>query len=697
MKKYQTENIRNVGFFGHGSSGKTTLGEAILFDLGLVDRFGKVSDGNTASDFDPDEIKRQISIYTTTLPVEYKDTKVNILDTPGFLDFFAQAISALTVVDTAVFLVSAPAGVEVGLERTWKHADKCRLSRLFFINKMDKENSDFYKCLDQIHNTLPTTGTIVPMTLPIGSADKFKGIVDLVNMTGYTFNAKEKGKPIKVEIPGDMQDKVKEYRDKLVEAVAGTNDELTEKFLMEEELTQDEIRSAFAEGIKKGLIIPVMCGSAEANIGILSLLDTIVDYFPAPSEVSEITVKNPKTGDDVTVKPSAGEPLSGLVFKTTTDPYVGKLSMFKIYSGVLKSDKEVYNPNKDKFEKIGEIKSFRGKNHESIEEAYAGDIVTLVKLSDTVTSDTLCDKDRIVQFPEIPFPKPLMSMAVFPKSKGDEEKLSGGLAKILEEDPTFRLRRDKQTKEVVVSGMGELHLEIIIERLKRRFGADVELKIPRIPYLETIKGKTQVEYKHKKQSGGRGQYGHVVMEMEPLARGQEFEFVDKIVGGVIPKNFIPSVEKGIRKAMEEGCLAGFPVADVRVLLTFGSYHVVDSSDMAFQIAGSMGFKKGFMQAKPVLLEPIMNVEIIVPDSFAGDCIGDMNSKRGRIQGMEPIGGGMQSIKAQVPLAEMQRYSIDLRSITQGRGTFDMTHSHYEEVPAPIAEPIIASAQKNQED
>ncbi|MCD4784125.1 MAG: elongation factor G [Candidatus Eremiobacteraeota bacterium] len=692
MKRYDTAHIRNVGLFGHGSSGKTTLTEAMLFDTKAIDRFGKVTAGSTTSDFDPDEIRKGISLFTTVLPVEYRDMKLNILDSPGFLDFVSQVKSAMRVVESGLFLVSAVGGVEVGLERVWKFSCETNIARAFFINMMDKENADFDKCIDEINKDLKVDGELIPLQLPIGRGDSFIGVVDLLKKSAYAF---EDGKPIEIDIPEDMEDIVEEYVEKIAEAAAGDDEKLMEKFF-EGELTPEDITRSLLGEITEGRVIPVLCGSSDKNIGITNLMDFIIDFLPDPGHFKEIKGLKPETEEEILIHPDPSEPVSALVFKTTTDPYVGKLSVLRVYSGTLKPDIELLNPGKETNEKISSLMIFRGKDHEVIDQASPGDIVTLAKLSVTGTSDTLCDKSRPVEIPRIDFPDPLMSMSVYPKSKSDEDKLGNALSKILEEDPTIKVNRDKMTKETVIYGIGELHLNIVMERLKRKFGLEADLKTPKIPYKETLKSKTQIEHKYKKQSGGRGQYGHVYLELEPLPRDQEFEFVDKIVGGVIPKNFIPSVEKGVKRAMEEGFLAGFPVTSVRVKLFDGSYHTVDSSDIAFQIAASMAFKKGAHKATPILLEPIMDVEVVVPESFMGDCIGDLNSKRGRILGMDPLGDGMQSIKAKVPLSEMLRYSIDLRSLTQGKGEFAMKFSFYEEVPSQIAEPIIAEANKSDE-
>jgi elongation factor G len=634
-----------------------------------------------------------MSIYTSTIPVEYKNHKLNVLDTPGFLDFVAQAQSALAVVETGVFFVSGQAGVEVGLERIWKLAKDKKMSRFFIVNRLDKENSSFDKSIDSINEILKLEGALAPLHLPIGVAENFKGIIDLVEMKAYTYSG---GKATVGEIPADMKDAAEEHREKLVEAAAGVDETLMEKFF-EGALTEEEIRTGLAKGIKEGTLIPVLCGAAESSIGTDLLMDALVKYGPAPDQLGDYEAQKSRSDEKVTVKSTKDAPLAARIFKTTTDPYVGRLSFIRVYSGKMSGDMTLYNPNKDTDEKIAGIMIFKGKDHASVDEVEAGDIITVAKLTATETGDTLCSKDNPVQFAPIDYPEPLMSLAVYPKSKGDEDKLGAGLSKLTEEDPTFTVKRDTVTKETVISGVGDLQLAVLMDRLKRKFNVEVDLRTPKVPYKETIKGKTKVEHKYKKQTGGRGQYGHVVLEIEPTPRDAGYEFVDKIVGGVVPRNFIPSVDKGLRKALEEGVLAGYPFVDVRVALVFGSYHTVDSSDMAFQIAASMAFKKGIPDANPIMLEPIYEVEVIVPDSFTGDVIGDLNGRRGRILNMNPLGDGMQSIKALVPLAELRKYAIDLRSMTQGRGVFNMKYSTYEEVPAQLAEQIIAEAKKEQEE
>lgn len=691
MKRYATEKIKNIAFYGHGGSGKTSMVEAMLFNTGVIDRIGRVEDGNTAMDFDEDEKKRGMSIYTSLAPCQWKDYKINCLDVPGFLDFISEIKSSIAAIEGAVLFASANVGLEVGLERVWNEIEERRIPSILVINKMDKENSDYFKVVQEVQEKL--SPIFHPLHLPIGSFDSYSGYVDLLTLTAYKYT---NGKPEKIDIPKELTDKVEEYRASLIESAAEGDDELIEKFLMEETLTDEEIARGLKEAVKAGKLIPIVCASATKNIAVDALMNTVINLIPAPNEVAPHKAINVKTEEEVQVECSSKDPFSAIVFKTTADPYVGKLSFLKIMSGTFSGDAVVINANKDKEEKIAGLMVMRGKTQENIEEAECGDMVTVAKLADTATGETLCAKERQIKFMPIEYPEPAMSLAVFPKSKGDEDKLGSGLAKISDEDPTFRVKRDSETKETILSGMGELHLEIAKDKLKRKFGVEVEFKTPRIPYKETIKKKAHVDSKYKKQSGGKGQYGHCVIDIEPLERGKYFDFIDKTVGGAIPKNFIPSIEKGIRNTMEKGAIAGYPIVDISITVVDGSYHTVDSSDMAFQIAGSMGLKKGMADASPCLLEPINNVEITVPDQYMGDVIGDINSKRGRIMGMDPAGKGNQIVKAQVPLAEMQRYAIDLRSMTQGRGVYTMEFDHYEEVPSQIAETIIEEYKKENE-
>ncbi len=691
MDKFAIEKIRNVALFGHGGSGKTSLAEAMLFNSKTISRLGKVDDGNTVSDFDPDEQKRKISVSTSILPFEWKKHKVNLLDVPGFADFLGEAVQVVRVVDGAIFVISAVSGLEVQAEIIWRLADKWNLPRLVFINKMDRENASFQRCLDELKNVYGSK--IVPFQIPIGEEHDFRGVVDLIGNRAIIF--KEDGSYGEEEIPRELGDMVTEAREKLVEGAAEANDELMEKYLNEEELSSEEIAEALLSGISSGAIVPVLCGSATHNIAVQPLMDSIISGLPSPDYRKEIKGKKPGGDQEISFPCEDKAPLASLVFKTISDPYVGKLTYFRVFSGSLKADSPIYNPNRDKEERIGQVFVIRGKNQIPVREIAAGDIGGVPKLSETSTGDTLCEKSNPIVLPGIEFPEPIISLAVEPKTKGDEDKLSVALSRLAEEDPTFRVRRDNEVKQTIISGMGEAHLEIMLERMARKFGVDVESSLPKVPYKETIRRSAKAEGKHKKQTGGHGQFGISWIEIEPLERGAGFEFVDKIVGGVIPKQFIPSVEKGVRKAMEEGYLAGYPIVDIRATVYDGKYHPVDSSDISFQIAGSLALKNAMANADAFLLEPIMNVEILVPEANMGDVMGDLNSKRGKIMGMEQE-GSFQKIKAQVPLAEMFRYSIDLRSITGGRGTFTMSFSHYEEVPSHIAQKIIAAAREEKE-
>lgn len=691
MKAHSTSEIRNVGFFGHGGTGKTTIAEAILYGLGLTDRMGRVEDGNTVLDYDPDEHKRHISIHSALASFEYKSNKVNLLDNPGFMDFVGECTGSMAAVEAAIIVLATAAGVEVGTETWWARAEESNKSRIFCLNKMDKENTDFYKTVGDIQEKLSPSA--VPLFLPIGAAESFTGVVDLVDRSAYKFDAK--GHATKIDVPADMVDRVEEFRAMLVEKAAEADDSLTEKFLEEMDLPVDDIRRGVREGTRKGILFPIVCTSATKHVGIDTLLDVIIDLVPAPDMCGEIEGHAPGSDKVIKRKVSTAEPFAGYVFKTTTDPFVGRLTYVKVVGGTLKADTHVTNSSKEHDEKLGAFFTMRGKKQEAMEAAPAGDIVVLAKFTHTVSGDTLCDRAHPIVLPRITFPEACISLAVFPKSKGDEDKLGTGLARLVEEDPTFHTHREPETHETIISGTGELHLEIMKERLKR-MNVEVDTKTPQVAYRETLRGHVKQEGKHKKQTGGHGQFGHVWLEIEPLERGKQLEFHDKIVGGVVPKNFIPSVEKGVRKAMEEGVIAGFPLVDVKVTLYDGSYHTVDSSDIAFQIAAGMAIREGVKKASPALLEPVVHIEVTVPEQYMGDVIGDMNTKRGRILGMDPLPRGQQLIKAQVPHSEVLRYAIDLRSITQGRGSFKLAFSHYEELPAQLSEPIIAAAAARKE-
>lgn len=692
MKQYPIDRLRNVGLVAHGGAGKTSLAEALLYTSKAIDRLGRVEEGTTVSDYDPEEIKRTVSISSSLAPVEWQGHKINFIDTPGYFDFVGEVRGALRVSDAAIIVACAVSGVEVGTEKVWNYCNEYDIPRAFYINKLDRENANFQRTLGALRQSFGLN--VAPVMLPIGSAASFSGVVDLVSMKAYTFS--DNGRKVEAcDIPADMQDQVDEYRTALVEVVAETDDELLMKYLDGEILTDDEVHNGVRASIKSGKLVPVFCGSSVKNIGMQILLDTIVSAFPSPAQAKSVTGINPKSGAEENRDSKESEPFSALVWKTMADPYVGKLSLFRVYSGAFRSDSSAYNVNKDQQERIGQLFVVRGKTQEAVSQIVAGDIGAVAKLNVTSTSDTLAEKDHPIQFKAISFPEPVMSLAAEAKSKGDEDKIGSGLARLIEEDPTFHVRRDAETKQLIISGMGDLHLDVITSKLAKKFGAEVALTTPRVPYRETIRGTIRIEGKHKKQSGGKGQYGHVWLEMGPAESGVGLVFEDKIFGGSVPRQYIPAVEKGVRETMEEGVLAGYPVVDLVVALTDGSYHNVDSSEMAFRIAASMAFKKGFVQAKPAILEPIMTVEVTVPEQYMGDIIGDLNKKRGRVLGMEPR-DGFQVVKAHVPQSEMFRYATDLRSMTQGRGSFTSTFLQYDEVPANVAEQIIAASGKKEE-
>ena len=694
MKAYTTEQIRNVALIAHGGAGKTSLAEALLFTSGAVNRLGKVEAGNTTTDFDADEIKRQITIGTSLAPLEWKDTKINLMDTPGYFDFIGEVQSALRVADSAVVTVCAVSGVEVGTEKVWGYADQYNLPRLVFINKMNRENADFSAVLEQLRKFFGLH--VFPLQIPIGQEDSFRGVVDLVRMKAIVF--KDDGLSFQeTEIPEDLVEEATELREQLVEAAAESDDAMMEKYLEEEKLSDEEIQAALRKGTLQGKIVPVLCGAAALNIGIQPLLDLIATALPSPADRPASTGAVPGTDKETSRKALLDEPFSALVFKTQADPYVGRINYFRVYSGSIKSDSQFYNVTKDKMERIGNLFLMRGKNQLLTPQLIAGDIGAVAKLAVTGTGDTLADKANPIVYPAVDFPSPVISFSLEPKTRGDEDKVSAGLARFIEEDPTFRVERNTETKQLIASGMGDMHLDVIVERLAKKYGVEVTLKTPRVPYKETVRRGAKKEGKYKKQSGGRGQYGHVYLEVNPLPRGEGFVFEDKIVGGVVPRQYIPATEKGVVEAMEEGSLAGYPMVDMRVTLYDGSYHTVDSSEMAFKIAAAMALRGAVEQADAVLLEPIMNVEVTVPENYMGDIMGDLNSRRGRIQGMVP-GQGLQTIKAQAPMAEMFNYAIDLRSMTQGRAFFSMNFSHYEEMPHQEMEKVItaAKAEKKEE-
>ena len=682
-------NLRNIGILGHSAVGKTSLAEALLFCSDTIDRLGAVDEGTTISDFDAEEKKRKISLSTSILPFEFQKIKINVVDTPGYFDFLGECIEGMRAVDTAIITVCGVSGVQVGTEKAWDYCNKIKLPRTFFINKLDRENSSFEKVLADIKEHFGKCA--VPIQYPIGEQEDFKGVVNVITKRARIYNPKTKKMEVG-EIPPELVDKIDECKKMITEAVAETDEILLDKYFNDEEITDLEIYEGLINGCTSGDIAPVMCGSASKAIGINTLLEDIVECFPSPKYAIPQKAKNLSTKEEIFLKLNENDPFSAFVFKTIADPFVGKISLFRVITGKLNGEVDVINSNKDKPEKLANVFFMRGKNQIPTKEIVAGDIGAVAKLQYTSTGDTLCDGNFKVIFDKINFPKANLSMVAVPKNKGDEEKISLGMTKLLEEDPVLSLSRDTENAEIIISGLGETHLEVVASKLKSKFGVDVNLQVPKVPYRETIKGKADVQGKHKKQSGGHGQYGDVKILFEARNDGeQDLEFVDKVVGGVVPRNFIPAVEKGLKECMNKGVLAGYPVIGLKATLHDGSYHPVDSSEMAFKVAASLAYKKGMEEANPILLEPIMHAEIVVPNDYMGDIITDINKKRGRVIGMEPEGEVNQKVIVEVPMAEMFKYATDLRSITQGRGNFDMTFERYEEVPPNEASKIIENS------
>ena len=690
MKNYNFESLRNVGLIGHGATGKTSLAEALLYYTGTTDRLGKNEDGTTVMDYEAEEKKRGISLSTSVACVEFNNTKINIVDMPGYFDFEGEMIQGMKAVDIATIVVCAVSGVEVGTEKAWKYCNKVNIPRAFFINKMDRENADFDKTLEQMKEKFGLS--IVPIEYPIGKEENFTGVVNIISQKAFKLDNKTK-KMVSIDIPADLIDKVNECRQMIMETVAETDEELLEKYLENGKLSDEDIYSGFIKGCSDGEIAPVLCGSATKVVGIKSMLENIIGCFPSPRYSRAHKALDIDTGDEIYIKIEEDKPFSAYVFKTIADPFVGKISLFKVITGKLNGDAVVKNTNSGKQEKLSHLFFMRGKNQIVTDEIIAGDIGAVAKLQFTSTGDTLCSQEINIKYDKIKLPVPVMSMAILPKTKGDEEKISLALSKLIEEDPVFKIERDKENAETIIWGLGETHLEVIASRIKNKFGADVILQTPKIPYRETIKGKSDVQGKHKKQSGGHGQYGDVKIKFEPRNDGEfDLDFVDKVVGGAVPRNFIPAVEKGLRECMSSGVLAGYPVVGVKATLYDGSYHPVDSSEMAFKIAASIAYKKGLESAKPILLEPIMNVEIKVPDEYMGDVMGDINKKRGRVMGMEQV-GDEQKVIAEVPMAEMFNYATSLRAMTQARGSYVSSFGRYEEVPESELIKILNEAKK----
>jgi len=690
VKHYSADNIRNIGLFSHGGAGKTSLAEAMLHVSGATTRLGKIEDGNTVTDYDVDEVKRRMSISLALAPVEFEGHKINVVDVPGYADFLGEVQSALAVVDAAVILLDASAGVEVGSEKAWAMATAAGVPKILYVNKMDRDNADFGRTIDSARSIFgPTVG---PLQLPIGSEKSFRGVADILSGRAYLYDDANPGKAIESDIPDEFKRPVREARGQLIEAAADSDEVLMERYLNDEEISDEDLRRAVEIAISTGNMVPVFAGAGISMKGVDRLLHALIAYAPAASSRT-IEAQGPEGAEQLSADQAA--PLAALVFKTVADPHVGRVSYFRVFSGSLKSNSSVYNQHAEKSERIGHAFFPRGKEHVNADSIDAGDIGAIGKLAVTHTGDTLSDENHHLELQPISFAQASYSAAVAPKTKADLDKLGQALHRIVEEDPTLHLGRDSVTGESILSGLGEPHIQIALERMTRRYGVNVDLGLPRVQYRETISAKTTSEYKHKKQTGGAGQYGHVFLELEPLD-ASDFEFSERVVGGAVPRNFFPAVEKGVREALDAGPVAGYPVVNVKVTLYDGSYHDVDSNEMAFKIASKEAFKKGILMGKPILLEPVMNIEITVPDAFTGDVMSDLNGKRAQVSGMSPADHGSTRIEAVVPGAEIQRYATDLRSITQGRGSFTAEFSHYQPVPPNLAEQIKAEARAREE-
>ena len=690
-RKTPLHMVRNIGIAAHIDAGKTTTTERILYYTGVSHKIGEVHEGAATMDWMEQEKERGITITSAATTCFWKNHQINIIDTPGHVDFTIEVERSMRVLDGAVAVFCAVGGVQPQSETVWRQANKYRVPRIAFVNKMDRIGADFYNVEKQIRERLKANP--VPIQIPIGAEDNFKGVVDLVQMKALVWDDEAAlGSKYHVEdIPAELQEKAEEYREKMIESIVETDEELMEKYFAGEELTEEEIKKAIKKATVNIEIVPMLCGTAFKNKGVQPLLDAVIDYLPAPDEVDWIKGIDPKTGEEISVNPGDDEPFAGLAFKIMTDPFVGKLTFTRFYSGVITSGSYVLNATKNKKERVGRLLRMHSNKREEVNEFYSGEIGAIVGLKNTLTGDTLCDEKRPIILERMEFPDPVISVAVEPKTKADQEKMALALQKLAEEDPSFRVTTDEESGQTIISGMGELHLEIIVDRLKREFKVECNTGKPQVAYRETFKNQVEQEYKYAKQSGGRGQYGHVFIRLIPQEPGKGYEFVDLIKGGVIPREYIPAVDKGIQEAAQGGVLAGFPVVDFKVELYDGSYHEVDSSEMAFKLAGSMAFKEGVKKANPVILEPIMKVEIEVPEEYMGDVIGDINRRRGQVNSMEDQ-HGIKKVTAFVPLSEMFGYSTDLRSMTQGRGTYSMVFDHYEEVPHNIAEEIIKERQ-----
>jgi elongation factor G len=680
--------IRSIGLIGQGDVGKTTLAEALLYTGGATSRLGRVGDGTAVLDFEPEETKRQISLTAGFHHLTWKKHEVTLIDTPGYANFVPETRACLRGMTGAVFVASPAGDLKIEAERIWTWAAEEKLPLVVFVNRMDRERSSLEAAVDDLKKVFGAG--VAVMHHPIGAEAEFRGIIDLLAKKAWTIRG-EGEKAELTEVPQDLQAEVEAARTRLVEAIAEVNETLLERYLDAGELSMDELREGLLEGTRERTLVPVLCGSASRVIGIEQLLDTVVDYLPAPSDFPPVQGDEPKTGDTIERSPSVDAPFSAFVFKTLVDPFVGKLSIFRVCSGKAVSDGTVYNPTRDARERLGTIYKLEGKKQQPVGQAIPGEVVAVAKLKDTMTGDTLCDEKAPIVFPGLPDFPPVISFAVVAKNRGDDDKAITGLRRLSEEDPALKVHREEQTNEILLSGAGQTHIEVAVERLKRKYSVEVTLSAPKVPYKETIKAAAKAQGKYKKQTGGRGQYGDTWLQIEPLPRGSGFEFANQIVGGAIPRQYIPAVEKGVREALAGGLVAGYEMVDVKVTLYDGSYHEVDSSEMAFKIAGSMGLKNAAAQARPTLLEPIMNIEVTVPDECVGDVMGDLNSRRGRVVGVEASGRG-QMVRAVVPMAEVLQYAPDLTSMTSGRGVFRLEHDHYEEVPPHIAERLVKEAE-----
>ncbi|HEY3120705.1 MAG TPA: elongation factor G [Vicinamibacteria bacterium] len=688
MKVYDSSSIRNVAVVGHGGCGKTTLVSAMLFCMGAVNRLGRVEDGTAVTDFDPDEIERRISLQTAIAHGEWRKTKLNLLDAPGYANFLSEARAALRVADAAIVVVDAVSGVEVQTEKVWRYAEDYGLPRLVVINRMDRERASFERTLESLQRAFGRE--VVPLGVPLGEEKGFVGVADLLTEKADVYADDQSGKFQAVDLPAEVREGASGWREKLVESVAESNEDLMEAFFDKGTLPQEDLVRGLRQGVLAGKVFPTLPASSARNVAVHPLLDAVIDLMPSPADRGPVKGLDPAKKTATMRRPLPTEPFSAFVFKTIADPHAGRITLFRVYSGTVKADTNVHNSTRDVAERVGGLSLLQGKNQVAINEVQAGDIAAVAKLKETQTSDTLCDKASPIVYPPIEFPQPATTFAIEPRTRGDEDKISAALHRLMEEDPVLRLSRDAQTHEMLLSGMGQLHIEVVVAKLRKRFKVEVNLKKPKIPYRETIKGAAEGHGRHKKQTGGHGQFGDCKIRMKPLPRGADFTFVDDIFGGSIPKNFIPAVEKGIQEARLRGFVAGYPMVDFQVELYDGQYHDVDSSELSFKIAGSLAFKDAVAKCRPTLLEPVMKVEIAVPEEFAGSVMGDLSSRRGRPQGMEPS-GGMQVIRAEVPLSEMLSYDAELTSMTGGRGSYHMELSHYDEVPNHLQEKIVSAA------